>query len=444
MDIRIPQLAEGVESGTVVSVLVKEGQQVQKDQTVLEIETKKAVAPIPATEAGTVSRILVKEGQEVAVGQAVISLTAAGAPAAAQAATSAPAKPSAPANAAPASQQPQAPQAQTPAPPAGNGHSHPDEYAYESKSGFPPAASPSLRRMASDLGIDLTRVRGSEAGGRITLADLKNYIQKLQQLAFQGRAAAAPTTAAPAKPAAPSVDFGKWGPVTKKPMTNLRKMISERMVESWTRIPHVTQFAEADGTLLAELRKKHAPVFEKKGARLTLTGFLLKAVVNTLKKHPIFNASMDEAAQEIVFKEYYHIGMAVDTEQGLIVPVLRDVDKKDLVTLSKELNDLAEKTRARKVGLEDLQGGSFTISNQGGIGGAHFTPIINRPELAILGVGQGQVKPVYVGQKIEPRTLIPLGLSYDHRVIDGGSAARFIKDLVAEIENFKESDVKLK
>ena len=190
------------------------------------------------------------------------------------------------------------------------------------------------------------------------------------------------------------MDFSKWGPIAKRPLTPLRKVIAERMAQSWNSVPRVTQFDQADITALDELRKNRAASFEKQGARLTLTGFALKIVVEALKKFPIFNTSLDEAAGELVWKEYFHIGLAVDTEQGLIVPVLRDVDKKSILVLSKELNQLAVKTRDRKVSLEELQGGSFTISNQGGIGGGHFTPIINRPEVAILGIGRGSLQPV--------------------------------------------------
>jgi pyruvate dehydrogenase E2 component (dihydrolipoamide acetyltransferase) len=239
------------------------------------------------------------------------------------------------------------------------------------------------------------------------------------------------------------VDFSKWGAISKKPLSGLRQTISRRMVESWNAVPRVTQIDEADITALTELRKKYAPAYEAKGARLTLTSFVLKAVVAMLKKHPLFNSSLDEAAQEIVFKEYYHIGLAVDTEQGLIVPVLRDVDKKSVLQLSKEVHELAEKARARKVSLEELKGGTFTISNQGGIGGAHFTPIVNKPEAAILGLGRGALKAMVKGQKIEPRMMLPLTVSYDHRLIDGGAAARFTVDLVQALENFSEQEIAL-
>ena len=215
------------------------------------------------------------------------------------------------------------------------------------------------------------------------------------------------------------------------------------MAESWTSTPRVTQFDEADVTALMALRKKYAADYDQKGARLTLTSFALKVLVDTLKKHPIFNASLDEVAQEIVFKQYYHIGIAVDTEAGLIVPVIRDADKKNLFELSLELEGLAEKARERKVSAEMSKGGTFTISNQGGIGSGQFTPIVNKPQVAILGLGRGAMKAVVRDNKVEPRLMLPMGLSYDHRVIDGASAARFTVDLVQGFENFKEADVKI-
>jgi pyruvate dehydrogenase E2 component (dihydrolipoamide acetyltransferase) len=214
------------------------------------------------------------------------------------------------------------------------------------------------------------------------------------------------------------------------------------MAESWTTIPHVTQFDEADITDVLKLRKKYAAAYEKKKAHLTLTSFALKAVVETLKKHPIFNASLDEVSGEIVYKDYYHIGVAVDTEQGLIVPVIRDVDRKSMLQLSMELQELAERTRQRKVALDEMQGGTFTISNQGGIGSAQFTPIVNKPEVAILGMGRGAEKIIVRKGKATRRTMLPLGLSYDHRLVDGANAARFMVDLVAAFEQFSESQMK--
>jgi len=270
---------------------------------------------------------------------------------------------------------------------------------------------------------------------------LRNYIQRLIASAAKGKPGGA--MAAPAEPVAEQIDFSKWGPVSKKPLSPLRQVIARRLGESWNAVPRVTQFDEADFTRLNELRNKFAPEYDKQGARLTLTPLVLKAVAETLKKHPLFNSSLDEAANEIVLKEYYHIGVAVDTEQGLVVPVIRDVDKKSILDLAKELEQLAAKARDRKISAEELKGGTFTISNQGAIGGAHFTPIVNTPEVAILGLGRGALKPVARDEKVVVRMMTPLGLSYDHRVIDGGEAARFIVDLVKALQDFEEPAVKL-
>jgi pyruvate dehydrogenase E2 component (dihydrolipoamide acetyltransferase) len=412
MDLTLPRLGEGVESGTVVSVLVKPGDQIRHGQTIIELETEKAVAPIPAAASGRITKLYVKAGDTISVGQPILAIEAESAEPVTAAAAAAPAAvPGAVTGAAPAPVAPVAPVA----PPVAAAV----------------AASPTVRKLARDLGIDLTRVRGTEAGGRIGLADLRNYIQWLQQ---QAAAAAAPVAAPAAPPTAQRVDFSKWGPVTRQPLGPVRRVIAERMHESWTRVPRVTQFDEADITGLNELRKKH---------NLTLTPFLIRAVVVTLKKHPIFNASLDEAAGEIVFKQYYHIGVAVDTEHGLLVPVIRDADTKSIPELARELQELAALARQRKLAAEQMKGGTFTISNQGGIGGGAFTPIVNLPEVAILGVGRAACKPVVREGKIEPRLILPLALSYDHRLIDGGSAARFMVDLVAAVQGFDEAGTKL-
>jgi pyruvate dehydrogenase E2 component (dihydrolipoamide acetyltransferase) len=273
------------------------------------------------------------------------------------------------------------------------------------------------------------------------MKDLRTYIARLQKLA--AAATTKPGTSSPKAAPPKSINFSQWGPVTTQPVTALRGTISRRMSENWNTIPHVTQFDNADITGILALRKKFGPILEAQGARLTVTTFVLKALASLLQKHPIFNCSLDEATSQIVFKQYYHVGLAVDTDAGLIVPVIRDVDKKDFVQLSKDVQELAAKARERKVSAEELKGGTFTISNQGGIGGLHFTPIINKPEVAILGLGRGTVQPIVREQKIEPRTLLPLCLSYDHRVIDGGNAARFISELVRTLEAFSEDDFKL-
>jgi pyruvate dehydrogenase E2 component (dihydrolipoamide acetyltransferase) len=300
--------------------------------------------------------------------------------------------------------------------------------------------------MARDLAIDLTEVRGSESGGRIVLEDVRAYIQRLRQLARQAAALSAPAVQPAAAAPQPKevVDFSKWGPVRREKMSSLRRTVSRRMSQSWSVIPKIDQFDDADVTRLLALRKKYAAAYEKKKTRLTLTPFILKAVAAALRKHPRANSSIDETTDEIVLKDYYHLGVAVDTEAGLIVPVLRDADKKTLLYLSRELNELTEKTRQRKIGLEELQGGTFTISNQGSIGGSYFTPIIYAPQVAILGVGQGGAKAVVVDGKVSVRTLMPLCLSYDHRVLDGGDAVRFLREIIAGLENFPESEVKIK
>jgi len=433
MDLKLPKLGEGADSGTVVTVFVKVGDTIVVDQSIIELENEKAVATIPSTAAGTVTRIFVKPGDKMSVGQSILAYSGSN--------EAAPAKPAAPAaqKVVRVSEEP----VQTPSP-AGEPEPVPTvEQTEGERSSAGPAAAPSIRKAARELGIDLTKVRGSARGGRIVLEDVRAYIQNLQRLAVQTRtapgAAGAPAVPKPVE----QIDFSKWGPVEKKAVSPLRQVIARRMSENWNAIPHVTQFDDADITELNALRKKFAPAYEAKGARLTLTSFVLKAVVVALKKHPIFNSSLDEVAQEIVLKDYFHIGIAVDTEAGLIVPVIRDADRKTLLELSLELENLARKARERKVTGEDLKGGTFTISNQGGIGGAHFTPIVNKPEVAILGLGRGAMKAVVKDQVVQPRLMMPIGLSYDHRVIDGGTAARFTVDLVQAFETFKEADVKI-
>jgi len=438
MDIKLPRLAEGVETGTIVSILVSEGQEIKKDQSFMELETQKAVGSIPAPESGRVTKIHVKEGMEVSVGQVLISI----APTEASATAGAPSAPAAPGPAA-------APERAQPAAAPRVAASHEtaperaEEYRYESKAAAPPPAAPSIRKIARDLGIDLTRVRGSESGGRIVLQDLRAYVQRLQQIALQSGPPLHPEQPAAAKPPPEAIDFSKWGPIRREKMSPLRRTVRERMIQSWA-IPKINQFDDADITELLALRKKYAAAYEKKQAHLTLTPFVLKVVAQALRKHPRVNTSLDESANEIIFKDYCHVAVAVDTEAGLIVPVIRDVDKKTLLELARELNELTEKTRQRKVTIEDLQGGTFTISNQGSIGGSYFTPIIYAPQIAILGLGQGGPRPAVNDGKIVVRTIMPVCLAYDHRVLDGADAVRFLKDVVAGLQAFPESEVKIK
>jgi pyruvate dehydrogenase E2 component (dihydrolipoamide acetyltransferase) len=427
MDVKLPNLGEGADSGVVVNIFIKEGDTVASGQAIIELENEKAVASIPSTAAGKVEKIFVKNGDRISVGQRLIAV--AGESKGAAAAKAAPK---------PAARKPPAPAAPAPEPEEVDEETAPDE---EGEIVNPdPVASPSVRKMARELEIDLRKIRGSESGGRIVVADLRNYIHRLMAAAakaVKGRPGVA------ARGPAEQINFAQWGPIVKRPLTPLREVISRRMLESWNSVARVTQFDEADCTTLNELRKKFGPAYEAKGAKLTLTPLILKAVAVTLKKHSIFNASLDEVANEIIVKEYVHLGIAVDTDQGLMVPVIRDVDKKSVLDLAKELEQLAAKARDRKISAEEMKGGTFTISNQGAIGGGHFTPIVNKPEVAILGLGRGAMKAVVRGDKIEARMMTPLALSYDHRVIDGAAAARFMVDLVGALQDFKEDQLKL-
>ena len=428
MDVKLPKLGEGADSGVVVNLLVKEGDTVTKDQAILELENEKAVASIPSTGAGVVTKIYVKAGDRLGVGQRILTLEGAGTPTAAPAAA-----PKLAAKKVTAKAAPEPEPEETVEESAGDEAEISDENV---------AASPSLRKMARELGSNLGKIHGSESGGRIVIGDVRAYIQRLVKASAKPATAAA-TTAVPAKPVPVQIDFSQWGPVVKRPVTALRKVIVRRMTESWNSVARVTQFDDIDFTRVGELRKKFAAAYEAKGVKLTLTPFILKAVAETLKKHPVFNSSLDEVADEIIIKEYIHLGIAVDTDQGLLVPVSRDWDKKSMHDLAKELELLAAKARDRKISADEMKGGTFTISNQGAIGGAHFTPIVNLPEVAILGLGRGALKPVVRDGKIEARVLTPVALSYDHRVIDGGSAARFAVDLAKAFENFGEEAVKI-
>ena len=428
MDVKLPNLGEGADSGTVVSILVKPGAQIKKGQNIIELETGKAVAPIPSSAAGTVKEIRVKEGEKISIGQVILSLDEAAAPAA-------PNGTAPPAKSARREAGAEAPRSAAPAPAAEESGAAPettsDEVVNEN-----PVASPSLRRAARELAIDLRRIRGTGSGGRIEWEDVRNYIARLQQVAEKR---AQPGAA----PAPPPVDFSQWGQISKRPMSPLRKIIAQRMSESRRVIPEVTQFDEADVTDLERLRKQFAPAYEEKGTKLTLTAFAIKAAIVALQKYPVMNSSLDDAAAEVIYKEYFHLGLAVDTEAGLVVPVIRDADRKSLLELSKEIQELGAKARDRKLSLEEMRGGTFTISNQGGIGSGPFTPVINHPEVAILGLGRGVLKPAVREGKIEPRLLLPLTVAYDHRVIDGGTAARFTVELVNALQSFKEQDVKI-
>jgi pyruvate dehydrogenase E2 component (dihydrolipoamide acetyltransferase) len=447
MEIRLPALAEGANSGTVVSILVSPGDQVEVDQTLIELENEKAVAPIPSTASGTVTKVHVAEGDQLSVGQVIVTLDEGGRASEEEEAKEEPKKPSQ-SEKEPPREPEEKPAPARPTAPEGQGDTTlidpVSDYVYQSPSGYEPPASPSIRKLARDIGLDLYRIRGSARGGRIVLEDIKAYIRRLQELAYANVQRGTAQQPAPAeKPKPQPVDFAKWGSVRREKLSSTRKTIGQRMQQSWNTIPHVYQFEEADITRLLELRKKYKAAYQEKGGNLTLTALAVKIVVQALQKFPIFNASLDEATGEMVYKEYYHIGIAVDTESGLVVPVLRDVDRKSLLEISQELQSLAEKARERKLTGEEMQGSSFTISNLGGIGGTHFTPIVNLPNAAILGIGRGVQRAVPMEGKIESRTILPLCVSYDHRIIDGADGARFITEVVKAFENVEKSQVKL-
>lgn len=413
IEFKLPELGENITKATVVGVLVGVGDQLKDGQPVLELETDKAVLEVPSDVAGRVTAVHVKSGDEVSIGQLLLSLEAA-TEAAATAAPSAAAeaKPAVTAPvAAPPSAQPASPVAQpVAAEPA------------EVKSAGEAAAAPSVRRFARELGVEVGNVDGTGAAGRVTIDDVKTYVR-------QGGLAAAASQPV----AAPLPDFSKWGAVQREKMSNVRRATARAMAQSWS-APMVTQFDKADITELEQMRKQFGPRAEAAGAKLSPTAILLKVAAAALKRFPQFNASLDLANEEVVYKQYVHIGVAVDTDRGLLVPVIRDVDQKNVIQLAVELNQMAQKARERKLGLDDMQGATFTISNLGGIGGTAFTPLVNSPEVAILGVSRSSTEPVYVDGQFQPRLMMPLSLTYDHRLIDGADGARFIRWICEALE----------
>lgn len=407
LEFRLPELGENVTTGTVARILVAVGDAVSEGQSLIEIETDKAVAEIPCSVAGTVAEIRVKEGQKISVGDVVLTLNA---EAAAPAPKQAP-KLQVMERPAPAPALPKRAAVTTPVAPV---------VAVQRSSTL---ATPSVRRLARELGVDVNQVPTGDPTGRVTADDVKRFAE----------GAAAPVVPAKPVPAVPAAAVeGRWGAESREPMSTIRSKTAERMAANWVSIPHVTQHDKADVTDIESLRKKYGPKIEAAGGKLTVTAILVKVIAEALKRFPKFNASVDAERQEVVYKHYYHVGIAADTEHGLLVPVLRDADRKSITLISIELPQLAAKARARKLSLEEMQGGTFTISNLGGIGGTGFTPIINAPEVAILGVSRSSIEPVYINGQFAPRLMMPLSLSYDHRLIDGAEAARFLR-WVAEV-----------
>jgi pyruvate dehydrogenase E2 component (dihydrolipoamide acetyltransferase) len=419
-DFKLPDLGEGLTEAEIVRVLVVEGDTIKEDQAVLLVETEKAQVELPSPYAGRVARVHVQAGQRVQVGAVLLSIGDA-------AASPAPAAPAAlAARAATAAPTPAPP----PAPPA-------------VPPGLPPAATPATRRLAREMGVDLGTLRGSGPGGRITDEDVRTAAGP-PGAASPTRPATSPSAApAPAEPPRPLASptalpplprFEQWGAVEREPLRGIRRRSAEHLALAWAVIPHVTQHDEADVTELETMRRRHQKRGGTGSADLTLTVFLVKAVALLLRQHARFNASLDHATGELVLKRYYNVGVAVDTPQGLVVPVVRGVDGKGLTALGAELTQLTARTREGKATIEDLRGGTFTVTNTGALGGTGATPIINYPEVAILGVGRARQLPVVRDGQIVPRLILPLSLAFDHRVIDGMEAARFSTDLVGLLE----------
>jgi pyruvate dehydrogenase E2 component (dihydrolipoamide acetyltransferase) len=434
VEVRVPDMG-AFKDVVVIDVLVKPGDRVEVDGALLTLETEKATMDVPSTVAGVIERVRVARGGTVNAGDVIATVRAAEGAAVADAARPAPLPaeeatalagdtmripvlpPSPPSPPSPAVARPAAAPARPGALPAID------------EPGFSRAhASPSVRRFARELGVDLGRVKGTGLKERILEADVKAFVKEALSagVAPEARGAAA-------LPRVPVVDFAAFGPVEARPLSRVQRISGTRLHASWVNLPHVTQFDEADITLLEEARSKLKQKALQEGIKLTPLAFLVRACVRALQEFPSFNASLDPDGEQLIFKKYFHIGFAADTPQGLLVPVIRDADRKDVYEIGRALGELSEKARAGKLSASEMQGGSFTISSLGGIGGTAFTPIINAPEVAILGVARSSMKPVYRDGSFEPRLMLPLALSYDHRVIDGALGARFTSYLAATL-----------
>ena len=432
-EFKLPDLGENIASGDVVTVFVSAGDVLRPGQAVLEVETDKAVIEVPCPAGGQVASVLVKKGDTVKVGQTLITLGAAGstAPAAVAPAAAAPAQPvatSRPAAAAPAPPVPKSAPAQAArSAPASLPHPDPVAAAVEpAPTAAIEPAGPAVRRLARELGVDLARVRGSGPAGRIVREDV---VSAVRQAGGQGSA----TRAKGGESA--SLERDDWGPVRREQLSRMRRTIAANMLRSVSTIPHLTNFDDADVTELERLRKASAEEHAKANVKLTALSFVIKAVSLSLRLHPAINASVDMEKGELLFKEYVNVGLAVDTPRGLVVPVLRECDQLSIPQIAQAIAETAEKAKHAQYSIEDLRGGTFTISNLGAIGGTYSTPIINWPEAAILLVGRSRKMPVVHEDRIEPRLMMPLSLSYDHRIIDGAMAARFLKEVIGYLES---------
>ncbi|TDN69551.1 dihydrolipoyllysine-residue acetyltransferase [Paraburkholderia sp. BL10I2N1] len=426
-EVKVPDIGD-YKDVPVIEIGVKVGDRVEKEQSLVTLESDKATMDVPSPAAGVVKEIKVKVGDAVSEGSVIVLLESAGGAAAAAA-------PAPKHEVEPPSDAPQAPApapaapsalAQAPLIPAGEGGTRSASHA-----------SPSVRKFARELGVDVSRVQGTGPKGRITQDDITAFVKGVMT-GQRAAPAAAPAAAGGGELNLlpwPKVDFAKFGPVDPKPLSRIKKISGANLHRNWVMIPHVTNNDEADITELEALRVQLNKEHEKAGVKFTMLAFVIKAVVFALKKFPTFNASLD--GDNLVFKQYYHVGFAADTPNGLVVPVIRDADRKGLVDIAKEMADLSKAAREGKLKPDQMQGGCFSISSLGGIGGTHFTPIINAPEVAILGLSRGAMKPVWDGKQFVPRLILPMSLSYDHRVIDGAEAARFNAYLAAILADFR-------
>jgi len=445
-DIKVPEIGENVESGVVVAVHVKSGDTVTVDDTVIELETDKALVEIPSPYSGRITEVLVEAGAQLNVGDVIARVDtdaeqSRGEPAPPAKAPPSAAEPEARSSAEPAATEktgdlPAKPgpadladEEKTSPPLDREGPGRSESAAREKDSGRPPApAAPSIRRMARELGVDIHDVSGSGSGGRISEADLKAHVRRR----VSGASLSQGTSAGINVPALP--DFSRWGVIEMEELATVRRLTARSTATAWTTIPHVTQFDEADITGVTAFIEKNAPRAQRAGVKLTVTAVIARICADALTRFPQFNASIDVSANRIIFKHYVHIGIAADTPRGLLVPVVRDADRKGIIELARAIGDLARRAREKKIKPDELEGGTFTISNQGGIGGVGFTPIVFWPQVAILGVSRSAVKPVYIRDRFEPRTVLPLSLSYDHRLIDGADAARFLRWICEGLE----------
>jgi pyruvate dehydrogenase E2 component (dihydrolipoamide acetyltransferase) len=475
-EVKLPEISEGVETGDVTKILVAVGDLVEIEQPLVELETEKAVFELPSTAAGRVVEILISEGDTVKVGQALVKIDTSGGgevdagdqkEATADGESAVERDENAGKKEKPASREktarPEGDDVEEKETEAGEKKGEPEteqvaarakepetkaepDAATEetpeldpgsvekAKGEVPPvAASPSVRRLARELGVDIHEVKGSGKDDKISAEDVKRHAKSVITRAKTSVSMGA--AAGPGLAPRPLPDFSKFGTIERKPMSKVRRITADNMTAAWTTVPHVTQHDEADITDLEAARKRHAKRAEDAGGKLTMTAILLKACAGALKKFPDFNTSVDMAAGEIIYKHYINIGVAVDTERGLLVPVIRDVDCKNIVQLAVELTEISEKARNKKITPEGLEGGSFTISNLGGIGGTYFSPIVYAPDVAILGVSRALMQPRWNGDEFVPRLMLPLSLSYDHRVIDGALAARFTRRIAEALED---------